>query len=94
MRRELSIEWIERIVASSLPFHLKFYISFLTVDADLMHERAGRIFNIVFSSVLDSGFIESIINDESKLCLKYQSELLFSRKLLLASNAGNIYVQI
>ena len=80
---ELSWNWISTAIQTDLPFHLKFYLSFLCLDNDLMQEYARKIFLMLFGN-LTCEFILSIIQEESErnLFLEYKSELLSSPQLL------------
>ena len=79
--RDLLLEWIDSIVDSDFPFHLKFYLSFLTVDKDVMLPCSSQIYFKLFKDI-DANFILSKINDESEQLLKYQQDILKSPQLL------------
>ena len=80
--RELLLDWIIASV-ENLPFRLKFYLSFLSLDKDLMQPYAGEIYRILFDDI-NSQFILSMIQEEAKrnLFLEYKSELIASPQLL------------
>ena len=80
---KLLLNWIETAIQTDLPFHIKFYLSFLSLDNDMMQANAGEIYYMVFQN-LSCGFVLSIIQEESKKCLflKHQIELLAYPQLL------------
>ena len=77
------LEWIDSIVESDFPFHLKFYLSFLTVDRDMMLPCSSRIYFKLFKDI-NTDFILSIIKNKSEqnLLLEYQLDILQSPQLL------------
>ena len=81
--RVLLLEWIDSIVDSNIPFHLKFYLSFLTVDTDMMLPCSSQIYFKLFKDI-NTDFILSIINNESEknMLLEYQFGILKSPQLL------------
>ena len=46
--RDMLLEWIDSIVDSDFLFHLKFYLSFLTVDRDMMLPCSSQIYFKLF----------------------------------------------
>ena len=81
--RDMLLEWIDSIVDSDFPFHLKFYLSFLTVDRDMMLPCSSQIYFKLFKDI-NTDFILSIINNESEknMLLEYQLDILKSPQLL------------
>ena len=80
---KLLLNWINTAIRTDLPFHIKFYLSFLTLDDNLMQEYTGEIYLMLFHN-LSCEFVLSIIQEESErnLFLEYQSELIASPQLL------------
>ena len=80
---KLLLNWICTAIQTDLPFHIKFYLSFLTLDNNLMHEYTREIYLMLFHN-LTCQFVLSIIQKESErnLFLEYQSELIASPQLL------------
>ena len=80
---KLLLNWIHTAIQTDLPFHIKFYLSFLTLDNNLMQEYTGEIYLMLFHN-LSCEFVLSIIQEESKrnLFLEYQLELIASPQLL------------
>ena len=83
LMRDLLISWIIALVQTDLPFHLKFYLTFLCLDEKLMQQCAGEIYDILFQNI-SSDFILSIIREETKinLFLEYRTEILAFPRLL------------
>ena len=81
--RDLLLEWIDSIVDSDFLFHLKFYLSFLTVDRDMILPCSSQIYFKLFKDI-NTDFILSIINNESEknMLLEYQFDILNSPQLL------------
>ena len=81
--RDLLLEWIDSIVDSDFPFHFKFYLSFLTVDRDMMLPCSSKIYFKLFKDI-NTDFILSIINNESErnMLLEYQLDILQSPQLI------------
>ena len=81
--RDLLLSWIITIVHADLPFHSKFYLSFLCPDAALMEPCAGEIFCILFENI-SSEYILSVIQaeEEMNLFFEYQTDILTSPQLL------------
>ena len=81
--RDLLFGWIITLVQSDLPFHLKFYLSFLCLDPSLMEQCALGIFGILFGDI-SSEYILSVIQAEEKMNLffEYQTEIQTSPQLL------------
>ena len=80
---KLLLNWISTAIQTDLPFHIKFYLSFLTLDNNLIQEYTGEVYLMLFHN-LSCEFVLSIIQKESekKLYLEYQSELIASPQLL------------
>ena len=80
---KLLLNWISTAIQTDLPFHIKFYLSFLSLDNNLMQEYTGEIYLMLFHN-LSCEFVLSIIQKESErsLFLEYQSELMASPQLL------------
>ena len=81
--RGMLLEWIDSIVDSDFPFLLKFYLSFLTVDRDIMLTCSSQIYFKLFKDI-NTDFILSTIKNESEqnMLLKYQQDILTSPQLL------------
>ena len=79
--RDLLLEWIDSIVDSDFPFHLKFYLSFLTLDRDMMLPCSSQIYFKLFKEI-NSDFTLSIIQKYQNFFLQYQQEILQSPQLL------------
>ena len=79
--RDLLLEWIDSIVDSNFPFHLKFYLSFLTVDRDMMLPCSGQIYFKLFKDI-NTDFILSTIQKHQNFFLQYQRDILQSPQLL------------
>ena len=81
--RDLLLEWIDSIVDSNFPFLLKFYLSFLTVDRDMMLPCSGQIYFKLFKDI-NTNFILSIMKSDSEqnLLLEYQQDIQKSPQLL------------
>ena len=81
--RDLLFGWIIALVRTHLPFHLKFYLSFLCPDAVLMEPCAGEILSILFENI-SSEYILSVIQAEEsmKLFFEYKREIHTSPQLL------------
>ena len=81
--RDLLFGWIITLVQTDLPFHLKFYLSFLCPDAVLMEPCAGEILCILFENI-SSEYMLSVIQAEEKMNLffEYQTEIQTSPQLL------------
>ena len=80
---KLLLNWISTAIVTDLPFHIKFYLSFLSLDNSLMQEYTGEVYLMLFRN-LSCEFFLSIIQEESgrNLFLEYQSELIASPQLL------------
>ena len=81
--RDLLLEWIDSIVDSDFPFLLKFCLSFLTVDKDMMLPCSSQIYFKLFKDI-NTDFILSTIKNESEqnMLLEYQQDILTSPQLL------------
>ena len=81
--RDLLFGWIIALVRTHLPFHLKFYLSFLCPDAVLMEPCAGEILCILFENI-SSEYKLSVIQaeEEMNLFFEYQTEIRTSPQLL------------
>ena len=79
--RDMLLEWIDSIVDSDFPFHLKFYLSFLTVDRDMMLPCSRQIYFKLFKEI-NSDFTLSIIQKYQNFFLQYQQDILKSPQLL------------
>ena len=80
---KLLLNWISTAIRTDLPFHIKFYLSFLSLDNIMTHEYTGEIYIMLFDN-LSCEFVLSIIQKEPErnLFLEYQSELIASPQLL------------
>ena len=83
VRRDLLMSWIIALVHSDLPFHLKFYLSFLCPAEALMKPYAGEIFCILFEN-MTSEYMLYVIQTEEEISLfrRYQTEMRASPQLL------------
>ncbi|KAI6651522.1 E3 ubiquitin-protein ligase [Oopsacas minuta] len=84
--QEFLLGWIDSVIHLDCPFHLKFYLSFLTVNMNLMESCSSQIYFKVFQN-MTSEFVLSIIKDKSNLemFLKYQSDISKSPQLLYSA---------
>ena len=81
--RDLLFGWIIAFVHIDLPFHFKFYLSFLCPDAVLMEPCAGEILCILLENI-SSEYMLSVIQaeEEMNLFFEYQTEIRTSPQLL------------
>ena len=79
--RDLLLEWIDSIVNSDFPFHLKFYLSFLTLDSDLMLPCSNQIYFKLFKDI-NTDFIMPKVQKYQNFFLQYQQDILNSPQLL------------
>ena len=79
--RDLLLEWIDSIVNFDFPFHHKFFLSFLTLDSDLMLPCSNQIYFKLFKDI-NTDFIMSKIQKYQNFFLQYQQDILNSSQLL------------
>ena len=77
------LNWINTALQTDFPFHIKFYLSFLTLDNNLIQEYTREVYLMLFHN-LSCEFVLSISQEESErnLFLEYQLELIASPQLI------------
>ena len=80
---KLLLNWINTAMQTDLPFHFKFYLTFINLDNNMMQEYTKELNTLLFED-LTCEFVLSLIQEESErnLFLAYQSELIASPQLL------------
>ena len=73
--------WLKNLMKTSLPFHSKFLLFFLTFEDELIQPHSTELFILLFQGVND-GFILSLINSRCDAFSDYISEIK-SRPYLL-----------